>query len=220
MCRQKVSRGRLLEMARAADALRGALDARSGEAARLRSSEGWVSGPIGFCRFTPTAEYVADELRKDNELPKGTEVAAVTVTVPPEDRGGARRGTWKASRRVLVCTDCRSEGINLQEKFEPPSSITTCHGIQHDTNSVRGVTDTVSQTKRCACAYHGVDNQIDGVVLDVLLKKHKTIRSSLGISVPVPADTEKVMAALLHGARPRVMPVNYHSIAPGWRERR
>ena len=37
--------------------------------------------------------------------------------------------------------------------------------------------------------YYGVDNQIDGIVLEVLLKKHKKIRSSLGVSVPVPANT-------------------------------
>jgi hypothetical protein len=48
--------------------------------------------------------------------------------------------------------------------------------------------------------YYGVDNQIDGLVLDVLLKKHKKIRGSLGISVPVPVNTEHVMTALLHGA--------------------
>ena len=41
--------------------------------------------------------------------------------------------------------------------------------------------------------YYGTDNQIDGIVLDVLLRKHKTIRSSLGISVPVPVDTEQVI---------------------------
>src|SRR5206468_4302134 len=48
--------------------------------------------------------------------------------------------------------------------------------------------------------YYGTDNQIDGVVLDVLLRKHKTIRSSLGISIPVPSDTETVLAALMQGA--------------------
>jgi hypothetical protein len=35
-----------------------------------------------------------------------------------------------------------------------------------------------------------VDNQIDGIVLDVLIRKHRTIRNSLGISVPVPIDTD------------------------------
>ncbi|MCB0159660.1 MAG: hypothetical protein KDD83_16115, partial [Caldilineaceae bacterium] len=47
--------------------------------------------------------------------------------------------------------------------------------------------------------YYGIDNQIDGVVLDVLLRKHKTIRSSLGISVPVPGNTNEVVQALMQG---------------------
>ena len=36
--------------------------------------------------------------------------------------------------------------------------------------------------------YYGADNQIDGIVLNVPLRKHKTIRDSLGVSVPVPVD--------------------------------
>lgn len=48
--------------------------------------------------------------------------------------------------------------------------------------------------------YYGTDNQIDGVVLDVLLQKHQTIRTALGISIPVPADTETLLTALMHGA--------------------
>jgi hypothetical protein len=48
--------------------------------------------------------------------------------------------------------------------------------------------------------YYGTDNQIDGIVLDVLLRKHQAIRTSLGISVPVPANTsDVVMQALMHG---------------------
>jgi len=47
--------------------------------------------------------------------------------------------------------------------------------------------------------YYGMDNQIDGIVLDVLLRKHKQIKSSLGISVPVPADTEAVVEAIFEG---------------------
>jgi hypothetical protein len=47
--------------------------------------------------------------------------------------------------------------------------------------------------------YYGVDNQIDGVVLDVMLRKHRSIRNSLGISVPVPADTSQVLEAVFEG---------------------
>jgi len=47
--------------------------------------------------------------------------------------------------------------------------------------------------------YFGVDNQIDGVVLDVLLRKHKKIKSDLGISVAVPGSSEDVIKALFEG---------------------
>src|SRR4029078_3175102 len=47
--------------------------------------------------------------------------------------------------------------------------------------------------------YFGADNRIDGIVLDVLLRKHRTIRDSLGISVPVPIDSNAVLEAILEG---------------------
>ncbi|MGH2523163.1 MAG: helicase-related protein, partial [Anaerolineales bacterium] len=47
--------------------------------------------------------------------------------------------------------------------------------------------------------YYGLDNQIDGVVLEVLLRKHRAIRNSLGISVPVPVDTNQVIEAIFEG---------------------
>jgi hypothetical protein len=47
--------------------------------------------------------------------------------------------------------------------------------------------------------YYGTDNQIDGIVLDVLIRKHKSIKSALGISVPVPVNTEQVIEAIFEG---------------------
>ena len=48
-----------------------------------------------------------------------------------------------------------------------------------------------------AVLLYGADNEIDLVVLDVLLRKAKAIRQSLGISVPVPVDSEHVVNALV-----------------------
>lgn len=50
-----------------------------------------------------------------------------------------------------------------------------------------------------AITYYGYDNGIDGIVLDVLIRKHQTIRNSLGVSVPVPVDTHQVVEAILEG---------------------
>jgi len=58
------NRRRLLDMARAADALKGEQDEKLKKAVQLVKSlldDGFR--PIVFCRFIPTAEYVADELR-------------------------------------------------------------------------------------------------------------------------------------------------------------
>ena len=66
--------------------------------------------------------------------------------------------------------------------------------------------------------YYGTDNQIDGVVLDVLLRKHRTIRSSLGISVPVPVDTEKVVEAIFEGLLLKSKPSTMDNYLPGFEE--
>jgi hypothetical protein len=47
--------------------------------------------------------------------------------------------------------------------------------------------------------YYGIDNQIDGVVLNVLINKHKKIRAATGVSVPVPATSNSVLEALYEG---------------------
>jgi hypothetical protein len=47
--------------------------------------------------------------------------------------------------------------------------------------------------------YYGIDNRIDGLVLEVLIRKHKTIRTSLGYSVPIPGDASAVGEAILEG---------------------
>jgi hypothetical protein len=64
--------------------------------------------------------------------------------------------------------------------------------------------------------YYGLDNQIDGVVLDVLLRKHRMIRSATGISVPVPVDTEKVVEAIFEGLLLRARPSATADFLPGF----
>jgi superfamily II DNA or RNA helicase len=194
------ARRRLLDMAREADALRGAKDAKLQKAVGLvKELLGDGYRPIVFCRFIDTAEYVAEALRK--ALPD-TEVAAVTGTLPPDERE-TRVVTLAASdyqRRVLVCTDCLSEGINLQEHFDAVLHYDlSWNPTRHEQREGRVDRYGQQRSKVRVLTYYGTDNQIDGIVLDVLLRKHKTIRSSLGISVPVPVNTEALVEALLEG---------------------
>jgi len=154
--------------------------------------------PIVFCRFIDTAEYVADALRA--KTPKRVEVAAVTGRIPPAERETRVDELGKAEQRILVCTDCLSEGINLQDQFDAifhydlPWNPTRLEQREGRVDRYGQPSDTVR-----ILTYYGVDNQIDGIVLDVLIRKHKNIRTSLGISVPVPINSETVMEAVLEG---------------------
>jgi superfamily II DNA or RNA helicase len=194
----KRSRRRLLEMAREAEGLFGAEDAKLQKATKLVSTllaDGFH--PIVFCRFIPTAEYVADHLRKKL---RGVEVVAVTGTLPPAERESRVESLGAHPKRVLVATDCLSEGINLQEHFDAVFHYDlSWNPTRHEQREGRVDRYGQPSPKVRALTYYGVDNQIDGIVLDVLLRKHKRIRRDLGISVPVPGDTEEVVEAIFEG---------------------
>lgn len=154
--------------------------------------------PIVFCRFIATAEYVAGELRK--ALPNAVTVEAVTGRLPPAERETRVERLGEARRRILVATDCLSEGVNLQHSFDAVIHYDlSWNPTRHEQRE--GRVDRYGQPKATvrALTYYGVDNQIDGVVLQVLLRKHKRIRSSLGISVPAPSRTNDVVQALMQG---------------------
>lgn len=143
------TRRRLLDMASEADKLVGKEDAKLQKAADLVRElldEGF--SPILFCRFILTAEYVAAELRKKL---KGVEVAAVTGTLPPAEREDRVEELAKHPKRVLVATDCLSEGITTCKKASTPSSTTTSPGTPPATSSARAAwTATASRKGRSA----------------------------------------------------------------------
>jgi superfamily II DNA or RNA helicase len=192
-------RRRLLDMAREAESLRGGKDAKLQKAVELVGGlvkDGFQ--PIVFCRFIPTAEYVAEALRA--KLPKDVAVEAVTGTLPPADREARVEALGQAARRVLVATDCLSEGINLQHHFDAVMHYDlSWNPTRHEQRE--GRVDRYGQPHKVVrtVTYYGLDNRIDGVVLEVLLRKHKQIRSSLGISVPVPLNTDQMIEAIFEG---------------------
>lgn len=189
----------LLRMAREAEKLRGAKDAKLLKIAAIVKrfvTEGY--NPIIFCRFIPTAEYVAGHLRKT--LPGTVEVAAVTGTLPPAEREERVGELGKAGKRVLVCTDCLSEGINLQEHFDAVIHYDlSWNPTRHEQR--QGRVDRFGQKKPTVrtLLYYSKDTWIDGAVLKIIYEKYRTIKSSLGISVPVPANTSQVMEAIMEG---------------------
>ncbi len=193
------ARRRLQALAREADALAGAKDAKLAKSTALVKrllAEG--SSPIVFCRYIATAEYVGAALR--SALPKDVTVEVVTGTLAADDRK-ARVDTLKdVGKRVLVATDCLSEGINLQDLFDAVIHYDlSWNPTRHEQRE--GRVDRYGQRRPevKTVTLYGSNNAVDGIVLSVLLRKHKAIRHSLGVSVPVPVDSGTVLEAILEG---------------------
>jgi superfamily II DNA or RNA helicase len=156
--------------------------------------------PIVFCRFIPTAHYVTAHLRQ--QLPRTT-VEVVTGELAPEERAERVRGLADAAgetAKVLVATDCLSEGVNLQQDFQAVVHYDLAwNPTRHEQRE--GRVDRFGQPREIvrAVTLYGADNGIDGIVMDVLIRKHESIRRDLGISVPVPATSDAVLTALMEG---------------------
>jgi len=195
-------RRRLLAFAREAKRLCGDEDHKLTKLIpRLQSLLNDGFKPIIFCRFIQTAEYVAAELRARL---KKAEVTCITSQLPPEERAARIEtlGSDDGGARILVCTDCLSEGINLQEKFDAVVHYDlSWNPTRHEQRD--GRVDRFGQTNKNKevriLTYYGTDNQIDGIVLDVLLRKHQKIRNALGVSVPMPVDSEQIVKAVFEG---------------------
>jgi len=192
---------RLRRFAAMAAALRGTQDTKLQKAIEVVQAlleAGYQ--PIIWCRYIATADYVAEEL--DRALaPRfpGVRVVAVTGALAEDDRKLKVDSLAAAAVRVLVATDCLSEGINLQEHF----SAVVHYDLPWNPNRLEqreGRVDRFGQKAPVvkAILIFGQDNPVDGAVLDVLLRKARDIYRELGVHVPVPMDSETVMEAVLH----------------------
>ncbi|MBT2398334.1 DEAD/DEAH box helicase [Streptomyces sp. ISL-100] len=206
---------RLLELAeRAAQLVGPAEDAKL--KALTRHLKGLIADgyhPIVFCRYIPTAEYLAGQL--DGKLGKKTKIAAVTGTLSPQQRlerieqlaaEAAEEGDAPAVRRVLIATDCLSEGVNLQHHFDAVVHYDLAwNPTRHDQREGRVDRYGQKRDQVRVITMFGEDNGIDGKVLEVLFAKHRQIKKDLGISVSVPDETASgvtdavVEWLLLHG---------------------
>lgn len=160
---------------------------------------------IVFCRFIDTAQYVAEKLRK--AFAENIRVESVTGLLPPSEREARIDAlVSEPGDYILVCTDCLSEGINLQEHFNAVYHYDLAwNPTRHEQRE--GRVDRFGQNKpevRVVTCY-GTDNPIDGVILDVLIRKHKKIKSDLGIAVAVPGSSEQIIETLFEGALLREM---------------
>jgi hypothetical protein len=95
-----------------------------------------------------------------------------------------------------------SERCVLIRKLAPNNPPTLFYDLPWNPNRLEqreGRVDRFGQLRHevKTIVLYGADNEVDLVVLDVLLRKARTIRKQLGISVPVPAESDGVVQAVV-----------------------
>lgn len=154
--------------------------------------------PIIFCQFISTANYVGQYLRKAF---KTHHVQVVTGNLAPSEREEAVAALVADPKRILVATNCLSEGINLQEGFDAVVHYDLAwNPSRHEQRE--GRVDRYGQgsrTVKCLMLY-GLDNPVDGFILKVILRKAKAIQDQLGVKVPIPENEKAITDALIRAA--------------------
>ncbi len=160
------------------------------------------ANPVVFCRYLATADHVAAGLRK--AFPK-LRIEAVTGAYTPEERRARVDAMGEAGedretpQRLLVATDCLSEGINLQALFDMVVHYDlSWNPTRHQQRE--GRVDRFGQPAELvrSVLMFSQDSAIDGAVLDVILRKAKLIRDRTGVTVPLPDERGAVTGALLN----------------------
>jgi superfamily II DNA or RNA helicase len=153
--------------------------------------------PIIFCKYIATAKYVAEVLRQ--ELPKSIEIQAITSELPDEQRKERIEAMGQSEKRILVATDCLSEGINLQDQF----NAVLHYDLPWNPNRLEqreGRVDRFGQNSPEVKTWllWGEDNPIDAIVLKVLIRKVRDIQKSTGVSISLGEDNRSIMDAVLN----------------------
>ena len=152
---------------------------------------------VVFCRYIATASYLGAQLAPllRKRFPKA-DIQVVTSELPDEIRKQTIEdmGRDPSRPRVLIATDCLSEGVNLQQLF----TAVLHYDLPWNPNRLEqreGRVDRFGQLapKIKTCLLFGEDNPIDGIVLEVLLRKVREIKKSTGINVPFPEDSQSII---------------------------
>ncbi len=158
------------------------------------------ANPVVFCRYLATAEHVRDGLRE--AFPKLI-IESVTGVLTPDERRDrvadmAPADEEKRGQRLLVATDCLSEGINLQQLFDTVVHYDlSWNPTRHQQRE--GRVDRFGQPAELvrSIMMFSPDSAIDGAVLDVILRKAEEIRKATGVTVPLPDERGPVTDALM-----------------------
>lgn len=159
----------------------------------------WIENdvsPIIFCRYIATAKYLGELIKA--ALPKSCDVQTITSEYVDEQRREMIDAMGKSKKRVLIATDCLSEGINLQEHF----TAVLHYDLPWNPNRLEqreGRVDRYGQPAEKVYAYllWGEDNPIDTVVLKVLIKKVRDIQKATGVSIVIGDENKSIMDSVL-----------------------
>jgi superfamily II DNA or RNA helicase len=157
--------------------------------------------PIVWCRYIATSDYVAAGLQRalGREF-DDVRVVSINGTINDDERQAKVKELGEEKRRVLVATDCLSEGINLQSYF----NASIHYDLPWNPNRLEqreGRVDRFGQTLSKVVKtirYFSPDNPVDGVVIRVLLDKAREIHRVLGTHVPVPEESDSVTQTVLN----------------------
>ncbi len=157
--------------------------------------------PIIFCQYIQTAEYVGkyltEKLRKNKKF-KRVNVGVITSRLSDEERKIRIDELALSERHVLVCTDCLSEGVNLQQAFD-----TVIHyDLPWNPNRVEqrnGRIDRFGQTSPevLISTMYADNNPVDKIVLNVLYKKQNEIKKRLGVYLPIAENDASLMERIM-----------------------
>lgn len=157
--------------------------------------------PIVFCQYIQTAEYVGkyitDQLASNKKFKKVV-VGVVTSRLADEERKMKIDALAQEDRHVLVCTDCLSEGVNLQQGFE----AVIHYDLPWNPNRMEqrnGRIDRFGQTADAVLisTLHAKNNPVDDIVLNVLYKKQEEIRKKLGVYLPIADNDASLMENIM-----------------------
>jgi superfamily II DNA/RNA helicase len=138
--------------------------------------------PVVFCRFIATAQAIGSAI---SAAFKDYTVEVVTGSLPSEEREARVEALGEFEKRILVATDCLSEGINLQGFFDSVIHYDlSWNPTRHQQRE--GRVDRFGQkrdTVRTILIY-GENNPVDVAVLDVILRKARAIEKQTGVQCP------------------------------------
>jgi superfamily II DNA/RNA helicase len=168
--------------------------ARAEKTVRMWLKEAY--NPIVFCKYIETARYVGKHLKA--VLPQDVGVEIVTSEMADEQRRETVEAMERHKKRVLVATDCLSEGINLQALF----TAVLHYDLPWNPNRIEqreGRVDRFGQTAETVQTrlLYSPDNPVDENVYKILIEKVRRIHQSTGVAINLGEEQTALMERLL-----------------------